>query len=256
MFGLITGSGFYDIADLGDRSESSVETPYGSVSVTIGLWRGQPVGFLPRHGRKHSIAPHAINYRANIWALREVGVTTILATAVSGGIRPTLLPGQLVLLSDFIDFTSGRACTFFDGEIDPDFEHSNRAVAHTDMTSPYDPAMREMLRQAAATESIDLVDGAVYCATNGPRFETPAEIAMMGRLGGDVVGMTGYPEVALAREAAIPYASVGIVSNPAAGLSDGELSESDVFAVIERVADPLYRLIARTIESHAAGSTS
>ncbi len=248
MFGLITGSGFYDIPELADRSITRVTTPYGDVELTTGRWRNREVAFLPRHGSDHSVPPHAINYRANVWALHHAGAEAIVATAVSGAINPAMKPGDLIVISDFLDFTTGRATTFFDGVVDPGFSHSRGAVTHTDMTTPYDPAMRDLLHRAAAAESIDVFESGVYCTTNGPRFETPAEIRMMDRLGGDLVGMTGYPEVVLAREAGVRYAAIGVVSNPAAGLAGGALSADDIFVVIERAAEPLYRLIARTIE--------
>jgi 5'-deoxy-5'-methylthioadenosine phosphorylase len=258
MFGLITGSGFYDLPDLRNRRSVEVDTPYGAVDVTVGSWGHNDACFLARHGRDHSIPPHAINYRANIWALRDVGASSILATAVSGGISTEMTVGRLVSISDFIDFTDGRRSTFFDGATDPGFGPHWRTgrpatVNHTDMTRPYDPAMRAVIRRAAELESIDLVDGGVYCTTNGPRFETAAEIGMMATLGGDLVGMTGYPEVALAREAGLPYAAIGVISNQAAGLGDEELSGSDIFAVIEGVAESLYRLVARTIELSTTG---
>lgn len=247
MFGLITGSGFYQLPGLADPTTSTVSTPYGSVELTTGTWEGRPVAFLPRHGAKHSIPPHAINYRANVWALADAGVDLIVATAVSGAINPALKPGDLVLISDFIDFTTGRDTTFYDGIIDPQFDSDLGKVTHTDMTNPYDPQVRSLLMRAADDTGIELTDGAVYCTTNGPRFETPAEITMMGRLGGDLVGMTGYPEVALAREAGVPYASIGVVSNPAAGLAPSELSEQEIFAVIEGAGDRLYRLIGGAV---------
>ncbi len=253
MFGLITGSGFYDIPELEERRSSEIDTPYGRVSLTTGRWGGQEVGFLPRHGSDHSIPPHAINYRANVWALHQAGATAILATAVSGGINPDMKPGQLVLISDFLDFTTGRASTFFDGVIDPGFTHSGGTVTHTDMTNPYDPAMRRLIMQAAEAEAIEVIDGGVYCTTNGPRFETPAEIRMMAKLGGDLVGMTGSPEVVLAAEAHIPYASIGVISNPAAGMGQEKLAASDIFAVIEEVTEPLYRLIAGAIKLSTTG---
>jgi 5'-methylthioadenosine phosphorylase len=256
VLGLIMGSGFYDIAALVDRATAETATPYGPVQLTTGWWREQPVAFLPRHGADHSIPPHAINYRANIWALASAGVTAIVATAVSGGINPVMAPGRLVLISDFLNFTTGREDTFFDGVIDPGFAHTKGNVTHTDMTNPYDPSMRAAIHRSAELESIELIDGAVYCTTNGPRFETRAEIAMMGILGGDLVGMTGYPEVALAREAQVPYASIGVVSNWAAGLGPAELSASEIFAAIEGAADPLYRLIGRTIELAGPGLAS
>lgn len=248
MFGIITGSGFYDIAELANRSVTPIDTPYGKAVVTTGTWRERPVVFLPRHGFDHSVPPSAINYRANIWALREVGATSIVATAVSGAIRSDLSVADLVIISDFLDFTSGRQATFFDGVVEP----FDAARHHTDMTHPYDPQLRSTLLRAASLEGIAVVDGGVYATTNGPRFETPAEIAMMRTLGADLVGMTGYPEVALAREAAIPYASIGIVSNPAAGTTTAagpvELSADDIFSMVDSVTEPLHRLVARTME--------
>ena len=243
MFGLITGSGFYDVPDLERRSVDAVQTPYGEATVTTGRWRGRPIAFVPRHGTAHRVPPAAINYRANIWALRETGVHSVLATAVSGALDPSLGLGALVAISDVLNFTSGRADTFFDGER----EAFDPARHHVDMTHPYSPELRRHLVDAARVEDIPLVDGGVYCTTNGPRFETPAEIAMLRRLGGDLVGMTGYPEVVLAVEAGLRYASIGIVSNPAAGLGDEPLSADDIFGMIESVTEPLHRLIDRTI---------
>ncbi len=248
MFGLITGSGFYDIPDLVDGVIESVDTPFGRARVTTGRWLDRQVVFLARHGADHSTPPAGINYRANIWALREAGATSIVATAVSGGVDPALAVGDLVVISDFLDFTSGRAVTFFDGSN----ESFDAARHHTDMTWPYDPPLRGHLLEAASEEGIDVVDGGVYATTNGPRFETPAEIKMMRMLGADLVGMTGYPEVALARELGIPYASIGIISNAAAGMSiDGsgptELSADDIFDLVGTVTEPLHRLISRTL---------
>jgi len=255
MFGLITGSGFYDIPGLENRSTSEVATPFGSAMVTSGTWRGRPIAFLPRHGADHSVPPAGINYRANVWALKSVGVTSVLATAVSGGIDRAMTPGTLVIISDFLDFTNGRADTFFDGTTPIDgsarFDSSRH---HTDMTNPYDPGLRAALLASAAEQSIDVIDGGVYCTTNGPRFETPAEIEMMRTLGGQLVGMTGYPEVALAREAGLRYASVGVISNAAAGMEDEEITTADVFSLVTDLADPLHRLIDGAI-THA-GATS
>lgn len=257
MFGLITGSGFYDIPELQDRVATEIDTPFGGpVVVTRGSWRGADVCFIPRHGSDHSIPPHRINYRANVSALKTAGARSIVATAVSGGINPDMPPGSLVLISDFLNFTSGRQVTFFDGDNRPITAGEPVAagsggpvkVTHTDMTTPYDPALRATIRQAAADESIPLIDGGVYCTADGPRFETPAEINMMRVLGGDLVGMTGYPEVALAVEAGLPYAAVGVVSNPAAGLNAEPLSVADIVKLIETTAEPLYRLIGRTVE--------
>lgn len=251
VLGLITGSGFHHPPDLVDGQDRPVDTPYGPVTITAGTWQGHPVVFLPRHGADHSVAPHAINYRANIRGLLAAGATSIVATAVSGGINPALPPGTLVLIDDFIDFTHSRADTFFDGIIDPQLPHrSTGPVTHIDMTEPYDPELRGHLRDAARLEGVEVVDGGTYCATNGPRFESAAEIRMMAQMGGDLVGMTGYPEVALAREAGIPYASIGVISNWAAGLSPEPLSISDILGVIEHTGDRLYRLISRTVNTY------
>ncbi len=239
MIGLITGSGFYDLPDVVDRAVMTIDTPYGQVELTTGTWAGVPVAFLPRHGSGHSIPPHAINYRANIKALETAGATSILATAVSGGIDPSMTPGDFVAIHDVINFTSGRADTFFDG--------AEGIVVHKDMSTAYDPGLRQVLMAAAAAEGIDLADGGVYCATNGPRFETPAEIAMMGRLGGDLVGMTGYPEAVLANELDIPYASIGVIANAAAGLGQETLTADDVMLVVEQCAEPLHRLLGRAV---------
>ncbi|MEM8923595.1 MAG: S-methyl-5'-thioinosine phosphorylase [Actinomycetota bacterium] len=261
MYGLITGSGFYQLPGLADEATTDHGTPYGTVQLTTGRWRGHDVVFLPRHGRGHSIPPHAINYRANVWALADAGASAIVATAVSGGIGEAMTPGALVLISDFLDFTSGRETTFFDGASEPGFGAGGAAdpesigVSHTDMTTPYDPTMREALRHAAAAEDIDVVDGGVYCTTNGPRFETAAEITMMARLGGDLVGMTGYPEVALAAEAGVPYASVGVISNRAAGLAAADLSIDEIMAVIDGASDHLYRLIGGALDHHSRTTT-
>ncbi|MFV0526205.1 MAG: S-methyl-5'-thioinosine phosphorylase [Acidimicrobiales bacterium] len=251
MIGLITGSGFYDLPGLQDRSPAQVTTPYGAVTVTTGRWHGRPVVFLARHGADHTIPPHAIDYRANIWALRSAGVTGIVATAVSGAVNPDLTPGTLVLISDFIDHTSGRADTFFDGVVDPGFDPDGPpGVVHTAMTDAYDPGLRSLLAAVADDAGIPVVSEGVYCTFNGPRFESAAEITMMGRLGVDLVGMTGYPEVALAREAGIPYASIGVVSNPAAGLGDEEVSHSDIMGVVEEAGARLLDLIGRAVERY------
>ena len=250
MFGLITGSGFYDLPDLADRAVEAVDTPFGGpVAVTTGRWRGRDVCFIARHGVDHSIPPHVIDYRSNIAALKTSGATSVLATAVSGSMNPAMPPGSLVSISDYLDFTTGRAVTFFDGSGRPIVagDPPPRSVVHTDMCTAYDPGLRAVVARAAADESVPLVDGAVYCTANGPRFETPAEIRMMAPVGGDLVGMTGYPEVALAVEAGLRYASIGVVSNLAAGIGREPLSSDDIMAIVADVAEPLYRVIGRTV---------
>lgn len=240
MLGLITGSGFYSLAAVHDAEVREVTTPYGTVALTMGRWHGvAPVTFLPRHGSDHSVAPHAINYRANIWALREVGATQVIATAVSGAISPHMEPGAFVVIDDFIDFTSGRPSTFFD-------EPGN--LTHTDMTNPYDPELRSRIVAAGASTEIPIIDGGTYCATNGPRFESKAEIEMMRRIGGDLVGMTGCPEVVLATELGLPYASVGVISNWAAGLGERELSVPEIMQVLTDASPRLEQLLGGIID--------
>lgn len=239
MLAVITGSGFYSLDSLTDAETTTVDTPYGPALVTRARWAGgSDVLFLPRHGSDHSVPPHAINYRANIWALQSAGATGIVATAVSGGINAAMTPGSFVLIDDFIDFTSGRPATFFD---------KPGQVQHTDVTRPYDSGLRTRIRDAARTVGIDLVEGGVYCATNGPRFESKAEIEMMRRLGGDLVGMTGCPEVVLAAELGLPYASIGVISNPAAGLVEHDVSVAEIMAVLDDAVAPLERLLDAVI---------
>ena len=240
MLALITGSGFYALTGIEDPKTNEVTTPFGTATLTRGRWKGGPeILFVPRHGSEHSVGPHSINYRANVWALHEAGASGVLATAVSGGIARRLQPGTFVLIDDFIDFTSGRADTFFDGD--------DSAVQYTDMSTPYDPALGALIVEAADVVRVPLVQGGTYCATNGTRFESKAEIRMMRSLGGDLVGGTGCPEVALARELELPYASIGIIANRAAGLDDGELRRADMMDTIASAAFPLELLIGEVI---------
>ncbi len=242
MLGLITGSGFYELPGLEGATTVERATPYGTVELTSGTWHGCPVAFLPRHGADHSVPPQAIPYRANVWALKESGASAVFATAVSGGINPDYRMGELVLIDQFIDMTHGRAGTFFDAE-----------VRHTDMSEPYDAGLRGLLLEVAASEGIEVVDGGTYVCANGPRFETPAEIKMMAAVGGDLVGMTGCPEVALARELDLPYASVGVVANPAAGLGNRELSLEEIWEVLTGARAPLNRLLGGAAARLAQG---
>lgn len=248
MFGLITGSGLYDVPGLVDRHVEEISTPYGlPVRLTTGRVGGLEVCFLPRHGSDHSVPPHAINYRANIAALHQAGATAVLATAVVGSIEPTWGEGTMAVVTDVIDFTSGRAETFFDGTVPPPIPVAS-PVVHTDMSDPYDPALRRAVLTAAGELGLHVEPEAVYCCTNGPRFETKAEITMMGRLGGQVVGMTGYPEVALALEVGLPYASLALVSNHAAGVGPKAVSVGRIIEALDRRAPVVHSLITRTLE--------
>ena len=237
--GIIAGTGFYELPGLSEAEHQVVETDWGEASAMTGQWQGRRIVFVPRHGGDHSIPPSAINYRANVAALRDLGATAILAVSVVGSMVPERGTGSFLLLDDYLEFTTGRAATFFD---------QPGQVVHTDMTAPYDPTLRGVLAVAADAERIDVAHSATYVCTNGPRFETPAEIRMYAQMGGSVVGMTGYPEVALAREAGIPYAGIAVVANMAAGMFDGEISHEEVAAALEATTEPLFALLGRAVQ--------
>ena len=238
--GIIAGTGFYELPGLTQAEHRMVQTDWGEAWAMTGRWHGRRIVFVPRHGGDHSIPPSAINYRANIAAMRDLGATAILAVSVVGSMVPERGTGSFLLLDDYLEFTTGRAATFFD---------QPGQVVHTDMTTPYDPALRAAMAAAALAEGIDVAPSATYVCTNGPRFETPAEIRMYAQMGGSVVGMTGYPEVALAREVGIPYAGVAVVANMAAGMFDGEISHEEVSAALEATKDPLFALLGRTVST-------
>ena len=214
MLAVIGGSGLSQLANLDVSHREVLRTPYGEPSgaVIFGQICGYPVAFLARHGYGHTIPPHAVNYRANIWALSQRGVAGIVSVASVGSIRADLKPGDVVIPHQIIDYTWGRESTFHDGR--------DRTVTHIDFTEPYDRALRARLIAAAAGAAIGVSDSAVYAATQGPRLETAAEIDRFERDGADVVGMTGMPEAALARELALPYAAISVVANHAAGRAD------------------------------------
>ena len=233
MLGLITGSGFDTISELDDAKPEVITTPFADVPITRGFLDGSPVVVLRRHGLGHRIPPHRIDYRANILAIHDAGATSVVATAVSGAIDATLKPGNLVLIDQFIDATHGRLGTFFDDE-----------VRHTDMAEPYDPVLRSIVCQAANETGVPIVNGGTYVCTNGPRFETPAEIRMYQTVGATLVGMTGCPEVTLARELDLPYASIGVISNAAAGNNDAPLGLDDIRTVLAAIEKPVRSLLA------------
>lgn len=211
MLAIIGGSGLTTLSNLDVSHREVVRTPYGEPSgaLVFGQISGQPAVFLPRHGYGHTIPPHMVNYRANLWALHNSGVTGIISVASVGSIRADLEPGDIVLPHQIIDYTWGRKSSFFDGNGTP--------VTHVDFTEPYDASLRQRIEAAAKLLSIDVKIGAVYAATQGPRLETAAEIDRFERDGADVVGMTGMPEAVLARELGVPYAAINVVANHAAG---------------------------------------
>lgn len=214
MLAVIGGSGLSQLANLDVSHREVLRTPYGDPSgaVTFGQICGRPVAFLARHGYGHTIPPHEVNYRANIWALSKRGATGIISVASVGSIRADLKPGDVVIPHQIIDYTWGRKSTFHEG--------LDCTVTHIDFTEPYDRTLRVRLISAAAEAGIAISDTSVYAATQGPRLETAAEIDRFERDGADVVGMTGMPEAALARELGVPYAAISVVANYAAGRAD------------------------------------
>lgn len=213
---IIGGTGFYSIPGAVFR-EQIVETPYGRARVFQGEEQFADLFFVARHGVRHSLPPHRINYRANIKALEQLGVRRVLATFAVGSLRLEIPPLALVAIDQFLDFTQNRASTFYDDE--------RLGFAHTDMTNPLCSGLRAtLLKLAQERRELSILPSGTYVCTNGPRFETPAEIRMFARLGGDVVGMTGVPEIPLARELGLHYAAVAYVINYGAGLETGQVS--------------------------------
>ena len=208
------------------------------MAVTV-FWMGQPVLFLSRHGHPHALPPHKVNYRANLLALQQLGATRIIAVNAVGGIRADMVSGRIAVPDQVVDYTWGRESTFFDGEYRP--------LEYIDLTHPYDEALRQRIIRAAETSDIGLSMDGVYGATQGPRLETIAEIVRMERDGCDLVGMTGMPEASLARELGIPYASICLVVNPAAGKSDALITMDDVRAVIGTGMGRVRDLLAATL---------
>lgn len=240
MIAIIGGSGLYDPEFMTDVAKDRVKTPFGEVELFRGRHGDRALVFLPRHGAGHTVPPHLVNYRANIWALHKLGVERALATAAVGGIRPEMKPGDAVIIDQFLDFTKSRAATYFTG--------GEFGVVHVDYTEPYCPEIRRALLAAAADAGLRAHDGGCYACMEGPRFETPAEIRMLDRLGADVVGMTSVPETVLAREAGICYATAAMVTNYAAGLSGQKLSHQEVLDLMAENAVRLRRLLAGAVE--------
>jgi 5'-methylthioadenosine phosphorylase len=234
MLAIIGGSGLTQLASLDVTHRKAVRTPYGEPSgaLTFGRLKGRDVVFLARHGYGHTIPPHEVNYRANVWALRESGATEIVSVASVGGIRADLGPGTLVVPHQIIDYTWGRRSTFFEGGDVP--------VTHVDFTRPYAEAVRQKILAAARACGETVLEGAVYAATQGPRLETSAEIDRLERDGAEVVGMTGMPEAGLARELDLAYATIAVVVNHAAGRG-----ESAAGIRLEGIEQMLHQTIAR-----------
>jgi 5'-methylthioadenosine phosphorylase len=240
LFAIIGGSGLTQLANLEVRKSKVARTPYGDPSgaLTFGKIGKCEVVFLARHGYGHTIVPHEVNYRANVWALKQAGAAEIVSVASVGGIRNDIWPGTIVVPHQIIDYTWGRASTYFEGPGVP--------VNHIDFTEPYSGELRARLLSAAASAGERIMDGAVYAATQGPRLETAAEINRMERDGADIVGMTGMPEAALARELGLQYAAITVVANYAAGRGDSE--RAIPLDKIQAVLDEAMRRVRHIIE--------
>lgn len=240
---VIGGTGIDQLAGLGSVVEHSVETPYGATSGPIleGDWSGKRVLFLQRHGGIRAIPPHLINYRANVWALKSMGVQEVFAVNAVGGISPGMAPGRLVIPDQIIDYTWGREHTVDEG--------ADGSLMHIDFTEPYDPSLRLSLIEQAEIAVIAHAPTAVLGVTQGPRLETSAEIRRMARDGCDVVGMTGMPEAALARELGLAYAAICMVVNPAAGLGDQPISMAMMRDILDREAGVVHDLLERVLGS-------
>lgn len=223
---MIGGTGMCDFKGIEWLKDHSPDTPYGTPSAAIkeGLYQGMRFFFLARHGSDHSIAPHNINYRANIAALKSLRVTHILAANVVGGLAPSMGPHTLVVPNQVIDYTTGRLSSFYDGVVGP--------LDHIDFTDPYDPHARAALLQAADLCQLACEDGGVYGCTQGPRLETAAEVRRLRQDGCDLVGMTGMPEACLAREAQLHYGSICLVVNWGAGLTDSPITVEEMGEVV------------------------
>jgi 5'-methylthioadenosine phosphorylase len=242
MLAIIGGSGLTRLSTLAVAHREVVRTPYGPPSSTLlfGQIGGREAVFLARHGHGHTIPPHRVNFRANLWALKEKGARAVVAVASVGGIRDCV-PGDLVLPHQLVDYTSGREATYFDG--------GDRNVVHVDFTHPYDPRLRESCLAAAAAALIPLTDGGVYGAVNGPRLETTAEIDRLERDGVTLVGMTGMPEASLARELELPYVAICVVVNHAAGRGDSSevVSMGGIAQVLENAMDKVRTLLDHVV---------
>ncbi len=241
---VIGGSGLYNFPGLENAARQHVETPYGAASgeVVIGDFAGKRVAFLARHGESHTLPPHRVNYRANLWALHHLGARRVLGVNAVGGIRADMGPRVIVVPDQLIDYTHGRLTSYCDAD--------GAEVKHIDFSAPYTESLRQSLLAAARAAGIAMIDGGCYGATQGPRLETRAEIARLKRDGCDLVGMTGMPEAALARELQLDYACLALVANYAAGCGDeAEISIEEIFAHLAAATAAVPPLIAALLQA-------
>jgi len=238
---IIGGTGLDSLEGLKEVEHQSLETPYGALNTPIrmGSLQGRTIYFLPRHGSGHTVPPHKVNYRANIWALKEAGIDTILAINAVGGINEQMSPGTIAIPNQLIDYTWGRSSSYFEDGL----EH----VTHIDFTDPFCEVLRQKLISSATRYEIPHINRGTFAVTQGPRLETRAEIVRLEQDGCDLVGMTTMPEAALARELELCYASIAVVANWAAGKSEDEITmpviEQNLLVGMEKVRMLLERII-------------
>lgn len=234
--GIIGGSGLYDIEGFSFVEEFAEQTEFGDPSDAYRVFRYKDVSFyfLNRHGRKHQIPPHKVNYRANIAGFKKLGIDRIVSITATGGINSSFRPGDIIIPDDGIDMTNGRESTYFD----------NGQIHHIDFTEPFCHVLHGVLENAAASADEDIFTNGTYICTNGPRLETGAEIKAFDRWGADIVGMTLFPECILARESGICYANLSVVTNYAAGTTDKKLTTDEVVAVMSESAERLKNIIS------------
>lgn len=258
--GIIGGSGLYTLLEA--VGHKIVETPFGRTPrIEIGYIGSKAVAFLPRHAKpgslkvSHAVPPSEINYRANIYGLKKIGVERIFTTQAAGSINPNIKPGEFVIVDQVIDATKRRIPTFFNGKTRIKILKNRPpigGVVHIDFTNPYCPELREVLKKACEEENIFYHPKGTYICTEGPRFESPAEIAAYRMWGADVVGMTGYPEVALARELGICYSSIVMSTNYAAGTGPVKITHEEVKEIFDKNIDNVKRLLSRAVQNTPA----
>lgn len=264
MLLVIGGTGLNQLPGFKVTQQVLVQTPYQTHPVAIS--RGMlsdcdsEIAFLPRHGAGHTVPPHRINYRANIYAIRKLGASAVIAVNAVGGIHRNMGPGVIAIPHQIIDYTYGREHTFFEGQTaDPEatqFESADAlsaSVTHIDFTEPYDASLRALLIRSAAAQNIPVWPAGVYGATQGPRLETPAEISRLQRDGCDMVGMTGMPEAALAREAGLPYTSIALSVNWCAGLTDEVITMDSIRQVLQSGMGHVQTVLLQAARFYKAG---
>lgn len=241
MLAIIGGTGLQELPGFIEQHTEGVQTAWARerVLISTGMLEGQRISFLPRHGKDHAVPPHRINYRAIIDALRQLEISGVIAVNAVGGIHERLGPGGLSVPDQVIDYSWGREHTFFNGD--------EEGVDHVDFTCPYDEDMRQRLIRAAEECGIDVLERGVYGCTQGPRLETAAEVRRLQRDGCDMVGMTGMPEAALAREARLPYACIALSVNRAAGLSDEEITMASIREVLSTGMERVHRILCSAV---------